>query len=149
MNAEMENICLRVSKLEVKMEEVSKQIKPKEKKKHERFQCPDNINKELYNRLVSIRKEFVSNTGKQGLNLVFNGARIVSIIRAAVKSMDDMKKIKGIGENNMQYAEKFLEALNPVPEPASPPRPPTPAAIVMSQDKTKELVVKAKAKKKF
>ena len=76
----MDNIELRLAKLEVKVHELEKSPM---KDKKSTFKVPDNIEQSLYNKLVEVRKKLVKETGNNSLNIVFSGTKFVRIIQEA------------------------------------------------------------------
>lgn len=111
-SARLDSIEYRLSKLEV----ASKESPPK-KKEHQKFICPSDINPDVLSQLVEVRKKLFSESHNTGLNLVFNGNKLCSIIRTNCSTLDDLRKISGLGEKNIvEFGNRFLEVLKPEPQ---------------------------------
>ena len=109
MDNRLENLELRVSRLEVKMEK-----KDKGSARHRVFQCPDDVSNEVLNRLIEVRKRLIKETNKSSLNLIFSGIKLAEMIRKNCKTLDDLRTIKGLGDSNIDnFGSRFLEVLNP------------------------------------
>lgn len=127
----IEALELRISRIEVKMAECS----PKRRTK---FEIPEE-DKEICNKLIDVRKEIINETHRTGLNLVFSPTKLVKMIHAKCKNLDDLRQIQGFGESNIiTYGQRFLDVLKPQPEP-------TVVALPTPEQKKKDKIKKATA----
>ena len=137
----IEALELRINRIEVKMAECS----PKRRTK---FEIPEE-DKEICNKLIDVRKEIINETHRTGLNLVFAPTKLVKMIHHQCKNLDDLRQIRGFGENNIvAYGQRFLDVLNPPPpivEPEIVEPPPVPPAILTSAS-IKRMKARAKPK---
>jgi len=68
-------------------------------------------------KLAGVRKAIVKESGKIGFNLVFNNIKLQKIISEKCSSLNDLRKISGLGEKNIvTYGKRFLDVLKE-PEP--------------------------------
>jgi hypothetical protein len=153
MTVEVEALNLRMSRIEVRLEELNLReekiaVQPR---KRTLFVPPDDIDKELYKKMVELRKKLVSENHNAGLNLIFNGCRLCSIIQSNCRTLDDLRKLKGFGEKNIaEFGNQFLEVLNspeteivieepePTVVPPAPPAPPAPTVPTASTAQQKK-----------
>jgi hypothetical protein len=156
MESRLDNLELRMSRVEVKLEETK--VK---KNHHQVFFCPETIPKQMFDRLVEVRKQLVKETNRNALNLIFCGDHLAKMIETKCSSLDDRRTIRGIGNVNIDtFGQRFMDILappatpsaNPVPAPTPPPvsvsaplAPPDPST--MTKEQTKDLVVKSKKTK--
>ena len=113
-SSRLENLEYRVSRIETKLQDFQSQ-----KKKHQRtYKIPEGIDKTLFKKLVTVRKELVKKTEKNALNLIFSGEKLSQILRLKCATLTDLTKIKGWGRKNIEaYGNQFLDALKPDPMP--------------------------------
>lgn len=135
----------RVARLETERSDA--QAKPT-KNDHIVFQCPDDTPKEIYDNLVNLRRQFVKETGKNALNLIMNGKKIADIINSKPSSVEDLRKIVGLGEKFIrEFGVRILDVLNPVPDSTPTPVSVPPEPSTMTKEQTKDMVVKSKKTK--
>jgi hypothetical protein len=110
MEAEVASLALRTSKIEVRLSTIEERLTEKKISKRNTFIVPE-ADKELYDKLVVVRKDIVKRTGNTYFNLVFNANKLIQMMKC--ESLETMKMIKGIGEKNMQFLPEFFAIMKP------------------------------------
>jgi hypothetical protein len=150
MDAQVEN---RLQSLEMRMSMLESKLPTTKGHRHRSlFECPEDI-KVIFDKLVAIRKELIKKSGNNGLNLVFSGARLVTIIQSQCCTLDDLRKnVNELGEKNIvEFGQAFLDAIAP-PAPVVAPLAPVVAplapvvALPTAEDKKKQKIKKATAR---
>ena len=100
--------------------------------------CPKKIDPDVLLRLQNVRKKLVKENGKTALNLIFTNLKLSKIIENKCETLNDLKKIKGFGEENIKkYGQFFLDALLQV----DTPTPVTPAGVTSLTKEDEEILM--------